>query len=287
MKTSEQDQDLNVVADILEPVVDTAAQTTQPRALPVEQIVSILGVDVTDVSKGRAIELLKLMIDSNDDRTRNVLFVNAHTLNQAAADSRYRDLLGTADYVFGDGTGVRWAARLQGIRLRDNLVGTDLVPELFRTTAGHGYRYFMLGSDEETNYRAAQYAAANFNGWTQAGHHHGYIEDEAQTRQIIQTINEAKPHVLLVGMGNPLQEQWIHKHQQELKVPLCMGIGGLFDYWSGNVSRAPRWLCQCGYEWVWRLFQQPRDKASRYLLGNPLFLWRIFLDKCMHYAKSR
>jgi exopolysaccharide biosynthesis WecB/TagA/CpsF family protein len=95
------------------------------------------------------------------------------------------------------------------------------------------------------------------------------------TARAIRQINRARPHVLLVGIGNPAQERWIHTHRHELDVPVCMAVGGLFDYWAGNVSRAPQWLRDVGHEWLWRLWQQPRDKAKRYLVGNPLFLVRI------------
>ena len=250
-----------------------------------DRVLSILGVDLTDVTRSRAVELLEEMIRHYDGRARSVYFVNAHTLNLAAAEPWYRNVLGTADYVFGDGTGVRWASRLQGIRIRDNLVGTDLVPELFRLTAGRGYRYFLLGADEFTVSRAAAYAAETFAGWTPAGFHHGYLADPDTNDWVIDRINRARPDLLLVGMGNPVQEQWIHANRDRLEVPLAMGIGGLFDYWAGNVSRAPCWLRRLGHEWVWRLFQQPRDKASRYLLGNPLFLWRILREK-LHVPDS-
>lgn len=63
-----------------------------------------------------------------------------------------------------------------------------------------------------------------------------------------------------------------------------MGIGGLFDYWAGNVSRAPQWLRNLGHEWIWRLYQQPRDKMQRYLVGNPLFLARIIRE---HLSKRK
>ena len=72
---------------------------------------------------------------------------------------------------------------------------------------------------------------------------------------VVDMINAAKPDVLLVGMGNPLQEKWIHRHLSEIAVPVCMGVGGLFDYWAGNVSRSPGWLRGLGHEWLWRLFQ--------------------------------
>jgi N-acetylglucosaminyldiphosphoundecaprenol N-acetyl-beta-D-mannosaminyltransferase len=118
-----------------------------------------------------------------------------------------------------------------------------------------------------------------FPGWVQAGYHHGYLNDETTTAAAIEQINAAGPDVLLVGMGNPIQEQWIGQHLPRLKVPVCMGIGGLFDFWAGTVSRAPAWLRRLGHEWIWRLCQQPRLKARRYLVGNPLFLARVARER--------
>jgi N-acetylglucosaminyldiphosphoundecaprenol N-acetyl-beta-D-mannosaminyltransferase len=189
----------------------------------------------------------------------------------------YRTLLNRAYRVFGDGTGVRWAARLRGARMNANLNGTDLVPRLFRETAGRGYRYFLLGATAETIARAAAAAQERFPGWTLAGFHHGFI-NKRRCREVIEQINEANPHVLLVGMGNPLQEQWIDRHLDSLRVPLCMGTGGLFDHWAGNLRRAPRWVRWLGYEWVQLLLQQPH-KWRRYLLGNPRFLWRMMMER--------
>ncbi len=183
-----------------------------------------------------------------------------------------------ADFVFGDGTGVRWAARWQGVRLRDNLVGTDLTPQLLRAASGCGHRYFLLGGKPSVIERAAAAAAAAFPGWTQAGFQHGFFHDPQSTDEVIRRINRARPNVLLVGMGNPLQEQWIHRHRQRLEVPLCLGVGGLFHYWAGDLRRAPTWLRRVGAEWLGILFQQPH-KARRYLLGNPLFLWRAIRSR--------
>ena len=84
-----------------------------------------------------------------------------------------------------------------------------------------------------------------------------------------------------------MQERWIHRHRDWLPGTVCMGIGGLFDYWVGNVRRAPRWLQQLGHEWLWRLCQQPQDKARRYLLGNPAFLGRIFRERLLSKREVR
>lgn len=122
------------------PALDVpVSTTTAPRS------VSILGVRFTDVNQSDAIDLLEDLILHGDGLSRSIFIANAHTLNLAAADPDYRDVLNAADHVFNDGTGVRWAARLKGIRLRDNLVGTDLVPAMFRRTAGRGYSYFQIG----------------------------------------------------------------------------------------------------------------------------------------------
>ncbi len=239
---------------------------------------SLLGVRLDNLSRRRAIERLEEAVQHPGERTVSVFFVNAHTLNLASADAAYRETLNSGDFVFADGTGVRWAARLHGVRIVENLVGTDFIPMMFLSTADRGYTYFMLGSDEATVSVAADYARRNFPGWKQVGFHHGYLTDERTTAAAIEHVNAARPDVLLVGMGNPVQEEWIRRNLDRLDVPVCLGIGGLFDYWAGNVSRAPEWLRRLGHEWVWRLFQQPRLKARRYLIGNPLFLARVFRE---------
>jgi len=260
------------------PVV-TSPTRIEPQSESDDRRVTILGVTITDVTQHWAVEIIEQAIHRDPPKRCTIFFANAHTLNLAAADPSYRRTLATADHVFGDGTGVRWAARLQSVRVKDNLVGTDLMPALFHTTAGRGYRYFLLGSDASTIDRAACYAAEQFPGWTQAGYHQGFLTTEELNSQAIDQINQSRADVLLVGMGNPLQERWIAAHRDRLDVPVCLGIGGLFDYWAENVSRAPAWIRRLGHEWAWRLYQQPRDKARRYLVGNPLFLARVFAER--------
>jgi N-acetylglucosaminyldiphosphoundecaprenol N-acetyl-beta-D-mannosaminyltransferase len=238
---------------------------------------AVLGVRITDVHMTRALEIVRGMMDPNDGRARSVYFVNAHALNIATSNAAYRAVLNAADCVFGDGTGVRWAARLQGVRLCDNVNGTDLVPSLLGQSAGCGRRYFLLGADEESIRRAAKHAAETFPDWTLAGFHHGYLNTPELDAQAVDRIRQARPDVLLVGMGNPLQELWIHAHRDRIGVPVCLGVGGLFQYWAGTIRRAPRWLRGRGFEWLGILLQQP-EKARRYLLGNPLFLARIARD---------
>lgn len=253
-----------------------SANATEPPGRP--DLLPILGVPVTDWTMAQALAWLSTALTAEGRSTHAVFFVNAHTLNLACDDPSYRATLTSAQRVFGDGTGVRWAARLlHGIQLRDNVNGTDLVPLLFDTLANRGLRYFLLGNTPERIGRAAAYAERRFTGWTLAGYHHGYI-DAAQSAAVVEEINASGAHLLLVGMGNPKQEQWIAQHLPQLRVPVCMGTGGLFDYWVGDLVRAPQWVRTIGYEWLHLLLRQPH-KARRYLLGNPKFLARVLASR--------
>ncbi|NNL67913.1 MAG: WecB/TagA/CpsF family glycosyltransferase [Myxococcales bacterium] len=245
-----------------------------PGSDPEPRTLSLLGVPVEDLTLPQALTTLEALLSGPAGACHPIFFVNAHTLNLAFEDPDYRAVLGSAHRVFGDGTGVRWAARiLHGVRLRDNVNGTDLVPALFAAFRDRGFRYYLLGASADAIERAADHARQAFPGWELVGHHHGYLDDETSP-PVIEAINAARPHLLLVGMGNPKQERWLAKHRDRLDVRVGMGTGGLFDYWAGDLDRAPAWVRRLGSEWVHLLLRQPR-KLRRYLVGNPLFLWRL------------
>ena len=245
---------------------------------PRPETLRVLGVEIADLTMEEALSLIERLLTAQPVRAHSVYYVNTHTLNLACDDGDFRTVLQRADHVFGDGTGVRWASRLlYGRPPRDNVNGTDLTPRLFAATAGRGFRYFLLGNTPERIARAAQYAERAFPGWTLAGHHHGYL-GPADDAGVVSHINSCAPHLLLVGMGNPLQERWIDANLNRLEVPVCMGIGGLFDYWSGDLERAPAWVRRLGHEWLHLLIRQPH-KFQRYVLGNPKFLARVTASK--------
>jgi N-acetylglucosaminyldiphosphoundecaprenol N-acetyl-beta-D-mannosaminyltransferase len=240
--------------------------STRPRTL------RILGVEVVDQTVEEALDQLDAWLV--DGRRRSLFFVNAHTLNLASKDEDFRRVLNGADAVFGDGTGVRWAARTRGHRLRANLNGTDLVPALLKGRAGT--RVFLLGSTPDRAPRAAAAFRRLFPACELVGSHHGYVQEEGASRAAIAQINAARPDLLLVGMGNPLQERWIARWRDDIDAELCIGVGGLLEYWTGALQRAPAWMRRKGIEWVHILLSQPW-KARRYLIGNPVFLARLLL----------
>src|SRR6056297_952319 len=185
----------------------------------------------------QAILRIGAILDSPETERATLFFANAHTLNLAFGDTRFRSALCSADMVFGDGTGVRWAAKWRGLPMCDNVNGTDLTPRLLATAGPRRRSYFLLGADASTIEKAAHRAASDFPDWDQVGFHHGYLSSPQSTDALIDRINQAAPDLLLVGMGNPLQELWIHRYRARIRAKVCMGVGGLFDFWSGNVSR--------------------------------------------------
>lgn len=266
----------NVSAVSVTKILDEPSPLRAALATPLcgERTFELLGVRITDARMERAVQLMYERMLQRGDRAGALSIVNAHTLNLATSNPNYRRVLNSSDYVFGDGTGVRWGARLQGLKLQANLVGTDLIPRYFAEYAHQGHSYYLLGSDAVSNSRAATYARENFSGWRLAGAHHGYLNDPRTLASTISDINRTRPDLLLVAMGNPLQETWIARHRDQLEVGLCVGVGGLFDIWAGNLRRPSPLFRDHGCEWLGILLQQPK-KSRRYLIGNPLYLARI------------
>lgn len=232
--------------------------------------VDIIGITFLDMAFDDAVASLMRVLDAGARRT--VFFANAATLNLVAEDPSYRDTLNSADFVYGDGTGVRWAASVRGVKLQSNLNGTDMIPALIERRPG--IRVYLLGGTKEMIAAAATGFAETFPNAVLAGWRDGYF-DHDHCDDVVAQINAARPDLLLVGFGNPLQERWIAANRQRLEVPLTAGVGGLFSYWAGTLKRAPSLFRKLGLEWVHILLRQPH-KAKRYLLGNPLFVMRMF-----------
>ena len=214
-----------------------------------------------------------------------VAFVNADCVNIAARNPAYRDSLAGMDWVFVDGIGMRLAGRLLKQPVRDNVNGTDLFPLLCAALAAHGRSLYLLGGRPGVAEAAAHWAGANYPGLRIAGARDGYFP-EADSHRVAATVRDSGADVLLVAMGVPLQESWIARHGESAGATVTLGVGGLFDYYSGRIPRAPAWMRRTGLEWLFRLVQEPRRLWRRYLLGNVVFLARIASDRLVRRASN-
>ena len=219
-------------------------------------------------------EAVKLIDAHYERRERvSVAFANAHTLNVAAKNPTFRLALQNA-LVLNDGIGVDIASRiLYGSPFPENLNGTDFCPNYLRRTK-HRYQIFLLGAKPGTAECAARRLSVLCPRHQIVGCHHGRF-DAGKVFEIIDLIRRSKADVVLVAMGNPKQELFLQDYLAATGCLLGMGVGALFDFLAGNVPRARPWVQRWCLEWVYRLAREPRRLASRYLIGNPLFLTRI------------
>lgn len=204
-----------------------------------------------------------------------IFYANAHTVVTASRCEALATALERSDILLVDGSGLLWTSRLLGNPLAHNLNGTDLVPALCEIGSQEGLSVYFLGAKPGVADAAAANLTKRYPGLKVAGIQHGYFP-EADIDTVLENIRNAKPHLLLVAMGVPLQEVWIDKYASALPDIACMGVGGLFDFMSENVRRAPLWVRQMGMEWLWRLSMEPKRLWRRYIIGNIVFLVTVF-----------
>jgi N-acetylglucosaminyldiphosphoundecaprenol N-acetyl-beta-D-mannosaminyltransferase len=231
----------------------------------------LMGFEIEDVTLDEAVSGLMDLMRSGC--AYHVSFVNAHYANVAARDSAYRSALRGAHRLFADGSGMRLAGRLFGVTLKDNVNGTDLFPPLVQAMSEAGMRVFLLGGRPGVAERVRRWMERTGPGLVVCGVRHGYVSPEAR-EELQREIRQARPDLLLVGMGAPHQDVWISENIEALQVPVAMAVGGLFDFYSGSVPRAPGWIRALGIEWTFRLLMEPRRLWKRYLVGNATFMAR-------------
>jgi N-acetylglucosaminyldiphosphoundecaprenol N-acetyl-beta-D-mannosaminyltransferase len=241
------------------------------------ETVNVLGISVTRLALPDLIE--QVLAVALSDVPTTVLYANVHVLNTAYRDSELRHILNQADLVYCDGAGVKLGARLLGHHLPERMTGADWIESLCAACAEQGTMLYFLGSQPGVAARAAERLQARHPGLRVAGTHHGYLTDPAICSAAVAAVNSARPHILLVGMGTPTQEKWIALHRSQLEVPVVWAVGALVDFVAGVQPRGPRWMLDHGLEWLCRLGADPQRLWKRYIFGNPLFLWRVLMQR--------
>jgi exopolysaccharide biosynthesis WecB/TagA/CpsF family protein len=204
---------------------------------------------------------------------RRVNFMNAHCFNVMARDRQYATAIKSADFLLPDGIGVALAAKMTGHDLTANLNGTDFIPALLSEAAKMGKSVYLFGGTKGTADKAASNLIHKIPGLQIAGTRDGYA-DAQNAADVIADINASGAGIVLVALGVPMQELWLHRNAPYIDADLTMGVGAALDFFAGNVTRAPAWVRKAKCEWIWRLAQEPRRLAKRYLQGNVSFLAR-------------
>ncbi len=237
----------------------------------------ILGVRVDMVTTADVLDRVAGWVDRDERRT--IMYANVHVVNLAHRDPAFRRILNGADIVYPDGHGVVLGSRMLGRSLPPRMTGADWIYDLCSFAGEKDISLYIVAGEPGIAEKARERLVAVYPRLRILGTFDGFFHARDETEKLLDDINEKRPDVLLVGMGSPVQEEFIDRVRTRMAVPVCWVVGALFDYVAGTVKRGPSWMLDHGLEWLYRLVYEPERMWRRYLIGNSLFLARILRER--------
>ena len=228
-----------------------------------------MNTEIDNLTMREAIREMDRMI--KDGGSHYVVTPNVDHIVRLEKDAGLQNAYREADLILTDGKPLLWISRLYGNPIKEKVSGSDLFPVLCRLAARRGYRMYFLGAAEGVADLAAENLMRKNKGLKICGTYsppQGFEKDPVQCDQIIERIKETDPDILIVALGCPKQENFIHKYRKRLNVPLSLGLGASLDFEAGTVTRAPKWMQLRGLEWLYRILQEPGRMLKRYLIND-------------------
>lgn len=229
----------------------------------------LLNTYVNNVNMEETISAIEDMIRMG--KKSYIVAINVDVVMKIEKDAYLKKITDEADMVLVDGKPLVWISKLHRVPIKTKISGSDLVPELCRIAADKGYTVFILGGKEgiaEQAYKRLkkQYPKIRITG-TYAPPF-GFEKDETELRKINEIISRAKPDLLITCFGCPKQEKFIYENidKYDAKVSVC--AGATVDFVAGNIKRAPAWMSDHGFEWLYRFFQEPKRLFKRYFIDD-------------------
>lgn len=236
----------------------------------------ILNVRIHALTNAQTLALIEQFIASG--RPHQLTTTNPEFVIEAQHDEEFRRIINNATLSLPDGIGLLKAARFLGTTpLPERVAGSDLVGRLAELSHRQGYRIFFLGAQPGVADQAVANLKRRYPHLQVAGCYAGSPAPE-ENEALIQRIRPTQPDILLVAYGHPKQDKWIARNLERLQIPVCIGVGGSFDFLAGTSKRAPRWLQQVHMEWLHRLITQPW-RWRRIWNAVPYFSWLVLRSK--------
>jgi N-acetylglucosaminyldiphosphoundecaprenol N-acetyl-beta-D-mannosaminyltransferase len=237
--------------------------------------VNVLGVGISVLNLPTALAAIAEAV--GEKRKGYICVTGVHGVMEAQADPAFKAILNNALLCTPDGVPMVWAGKWNGFSDMDRVYGPDLLLTVCEWSEKSGCRHFFFGGGESVAGLLAEKLKAKFPRLVVAGTFtppfRALTPAEEQRLQMI--VQELRPDIIWVGLSTPKQERFMAEFLLKLDATLLIGIGAAFDFHSGRVKQAPRWMQRSGLEWFYRLCQEPRRLAKRYLRNNPLFVWKF------------
>jgi N-acetylglucosaminyldiphosphoundecaprenol N-acetyl-beta-D-mannosaminyltransferase len=233
---------------------------------------NIMGVNIAAINMEWLLEYLKKNL--SDIKGDYICVSNVHTTVTSYDSVSYCAIQNGGLMAIPDGGPLSSVGRKRGHKEMERTTGPSLMGEIFQISAEKGYRHYFYGSTEETLKLLEKKLKENYPGIQIAGMYSPpfRVLTEEEDRQIVENINSAKADFVWIGLGAPKQERWMAVHQGKID-GLMIGVGAGFDYYAGNIKRAPLWMQKCNLEWLYRLMQDPKRLFKRYFYTNTKFIW--------------
>ncbi|MDP6467659.1 MAG: WecB/TagA/CpsF family glycosyltransferase [Pirellulaceae bacterium] len=262
----------------------------------------LFGIQIDAVHMQQAVAQICDWVRQRPNSCRFVVTPNVDHIVMLQGNDDFRQAYAKADLVLADGWPVVWASRTVGQPLPELVPGSDLVPALFgaasasfrspcesvSTTDRQPLRVFLLGAAPGVAARAARRIESDWPGVKVVCQYSpplGFEHDSAETASILDRIADARPDVLVVGLGAPKQELWVHRHQERLHASVALCVGATIDFLAGQRRRAPLWMRRTGIEWLHRMLSEPRRLTRRYARGAcvfPRLVWKEWRARNRH-----
>ena len=239
-------------------------------------VCNILGVDIAAINMDWLLEFTEKHIQ---DLSGDYLCVsNVHTTVMAYEDEEYCAVQNGGVMAIPDGGPLSVVGRRRGCAQMERITGPDYMARILEISVGKGYRHYFYGSTQKTLDKLRQRLAKDYPGIQIVGMFSPPFRPmtEEEDTTFVEKVNEAKPDFLWVALGAPKQEKWMAVHQGAV-CGFMVGVGAGFDYFAGNIKRAPRWMQRLNLEWLYRLMQEPGRLFKRYWHTNLKFIWEAVL----------
>jgi N-acetylglucosaminyldiphosphoundecaprenol N-acetyl-beta-D-mannosaminyltransferase len=222
--------------------------------------------------------LLKELAHAIDTQSgpKIIQFINGNKIAQVRQDPNMERIMWRTNYSLTDGQPLLPMARLLGVRIPERIDGVGLMSKLLKMADDRRYSVFLLGAKQEVVEMCVKKIQRDYPNVRLAGYRNGYFA-AGGVDEVVRQIHASRCDILFLGMGSPMKEHFADRYATELGATVIQGVGGSFDVMADLVKRAPTWIQRIGFEWLYRVMQEPRRMFWRYTTTNARCLWAFVL----------